>query len=309
MKGKDLKEEIKESSGENRVMFGNPTKRLACIGMNWRNINVKDLFKIFNSILLGSSPLSVKLCKTKIGRERLGDNNIFVKSCEEGRIDECYTAVAEFEDVDDSKHIYTACDGVRLGNSGMVFDLRFVPDSLDLQNVCDEAFNDDGCEEKDFVVREKKEEEDDSEIESRLEKLFKEKEINFDLVSELVDMSDDENISGLQDHLPISSENEKSKFLESSSDDFNDEISEDKEIENKKAKKKESSKKDIETIPRGKPIDECDGFMFDPKDKRFEAIFEDEDFAIDPTHPEYKRKGGLKEILDEKRKRIKDNID
>lgn len=295
--------EVKGSEEENGVMIGEATKRIACLGMNWVHLGIKDLFKIFDSALPYSSPLNVKLCKTKIGKERLGDNNIFIKDCKKGSIKECYAAVAEFEDIEDSKHVYSTYDGAELGCSGMIFDLRFVPDSLDLQNVCDEVFSDDGCVEKDFRTKER-DEEDDSGMESELQRLFKEKEIDFDLVSRLVDISDDENTPRLQNELVASFENERDEFLESGSDDFNNEPS-----KNKKVKKKKDKEEDIEPIPRSKLADECDGFVFDPKDRRFEAIFEDDDFAIDPTHPEYKRKNGLKEILDEKRRRLKDNID
>ncbi|AFN83655.1 hypothetical protein EROM_090380 [Encephalitozoon romaleae SJ-2008] len=295
--------EAKGSEEGNVAAIGGATKRLACLGMNWANLDIKDLFKIFDSALPYSSPLNVKLCKTKIGKEKLGDNNIFVKSCKKGSIRECYVAVAEFEDIEDSKHVYSTYDGAELGCSGMIFDLRFVPDSLDLQNVCDEVFSDDECVEKDFRTKERDEEES-SGMESELQRLFKEKEINFDLVSKLIDISDDENIPSLQNELVVSSENERDDFLESDSDDFNN-----KPSKNKKVKEKKDKKEDIEPIPRIKPTDECDGFVFDPKDKRFEAIFEDDDFTIDPTHPEYKRKSGLKEILDEKRRRLKDNID
>ncbi|AFM98933.1 hypothetical protein EHEL_090370 [Encephalitozoon hellem ATCC 50504] len=298
---------MKEAKERNEAAVGDATKRIACIGMNWAHLSMKDLFKIFNSALPYSSPLNVKLCKTRIGRERLGDDNTFVKSCEEGSIRECYVAVAEFEDVEDSKQVYATYDGAELGCSGMVFDLRFVPDSLDLRNVCDEVSSDGEWEEKDFRAREKDSDED-SGMGFELERLFKEKEIDFGLASKLVDVSDDEDVPSIQDELVVSPDSKRSELSESISDDFSDDFNREAP-KNKKPKKKEAKVEDIEPIPRSKPTDECDGFVFDPKDKRFEAIFEDDDFAIDPTHPEYKRKGGLKEILDEKRRRLKDNID
>ncbi|UYI26717.1 NUC153 domain-containing protein [Encephalitozoon cuniculi] len=307
MREESLEEKANESSEKNGAVLGNPTKRLACVGMDWTRVDVKDLFKIFNSILPYSSPLSVKLCKTRIGRERLGDNNVFVKRCAGEGLRGCYVAVAEFEDVEDSKNVYSACDGVELGNSGMVLDLRFVPDSLDLRNVCDEAFGDDGYREKSFSrrTREKLEDEDtDSEMESKMQRLFEEKEIDFGLVSELVDMSDDGDAPDVASHLPASAESEEDDFLESSGDELDENLRESQE----NAKEKDR-KESIGAIPRIKATDEFDGFVFDPKDKRFVAIFEDDNFSIDPTHPEYKKKGGMKEIMDEKRRRLKDNIE
>lgn len=294
---------------DREAVFGDATRRLACVGMDWARVSVKDLFGIFNSVLAHSSSLqSVKLCKTKVGRERLGNDEVFVKRCEDG-IEECYVAVAEFQDVEDSKEVYSICDGTKLEDSDLMFDLRFVPDTLELRNVCDEAFSDARGMERKFGHKARRDMEDDtdSEMESKLKKLFEQKEISFDMVSELVDMSEDEEPIATPSSLTPASAKKDEFFGSDCEDSFGEEYKEHKQAEKKKPRKREAKKENIETIPRCKGSDEGDGFVFDPKDERFGALFEDNDFSIDPTHPEYKKKGALKQILDEKRKRFKDD--
>ncbi|SCW02290.1 LAFE_0F03180g1_1 [Lachancea fermentati] len=50
-----------------------------------------------------------------------------------------------------------------------------------------------------------------------------------------------------------------------------------------------------------------DGFKPDLNDPRFSEVFEDHDFAIDPSQPEFKGTAAMKEILKERRKRNKNH--
>lgn len=49
--------------------------------------------------------------------------------------------------------------------------------------------------------------------------------------------------------------------------------------------------------------DEGDGFEIDVQDPRFGAVFERSEFAIDPSHPKFKGTEGMKKILEEGRKK------
>ncbi|KAI2466235.1 hypothetical protein F4781DRAFT_406380 [Annulohypoxylon bovei var. microspora] len=51
------------------------------------------------------------------------------------------------------------------------------------------------------------------------------------------------------------------------------------------------------------------GFEMDVKDDRFKAVFESHEFAIDPSNPKFKATQGMKQLLDERRKKRKNNPD
>ncbi len=69
-----------------------------------------------------------------------------------------------------------------------------------------------------------------------------------------------------------------------------------------RAEKKKSKKKKHQ-----KDTGEQDGlqedFQIDVRDARFQAMFEDHEFAIDPSDPKLKATPGMKRLLDERRKR------
>ncbi|KAI1208375.1 uncharacterized protein F4807DRAFT_149794 [Annulohypoxylon truncatum] len=51
------------------------------------------------------------------------------------------------------------------------------------------------------------------------------------------------------------------------------------------------------------------GFEMDVKDDRFKAVFESHEFAIDPSNPKFKATPGMKQLLDERRKKRKNDPD
>jgi hypothetical protein len=72
-----------------------------------------------------------------------------------------------------------------------------------------------------------------------------------------------------------------------------------------KQKKKEKARKGKGKKDRDK-VDKSalqQDFAMDVKDDRFRAVFEDHDFAIDPTNPKFKSTEGMKKLLEEGRKR------
>ncbi|KAI1775028.1 hypothetical protein F4818DRAFT_58872 [Hypoxylon cercidicola] len=52
-----------------------------------------------------------------------------------------------------------------------------------------------------------------------------------------------------------------------------------------------------------------EGFEIDVKDNRFKAVFDSHEFAIDPSNPKYKATQGMKQLLEERRKKRKGDSD
>lgn len=295
------------------------TKRLACVGLDWSRVSVKDVFKMFDSFLSHSSLTSVKLYKNKLGREKLGNCCTYTKNKRTGRY---YLAVAEFRSIEDSVLIYETCDGNELENSGMFLDLRFISDDTVLGDACDEATSCESYNEKRFVSKSrdvlKDEDTDTDDLEAEIQALFEQKEIDLDAVYKFVDMSDDEETKNTFKSLLTKTNSadaspEDRSDCEDSGSDFNEVYNLLLKKSSKKNEKgfaaKEPKKNAVKIASCSASKDEYKAFVFDPKDERFGVLFEDDDFAIDPTHPEYKKKGGMKDLLDEKRRRFRDTND
>jgi hypothetical protein len=77
----------------------------------------------------------------------------------------------------------------------------------------------------------------------------------------------------------------------------------------KRAKKKGKHRKKEKSLVEGEPIK--DDFKVDTQDPRFAPrLFENHEFAIDPTNPKFKGTAGMKALLDEGRKRrAKESLD
>lgn len=61
---------------------------------------------------------------------------------------------------------------------------------------------------------------------------------------------------------------------------------------------------------RGKKAEEREGlqddFEMDVADPRFAAMYDSHHFAIDPTNPQFKKTGAMQKVLEERRKRNRD---
>lgn len=77
-------------------------------------------------------------------------------------------------------------------------------------------------------------------------------------------------------------------------------MSEIRRAEKQKSKKKKKKKGDKSHGERGGLQDD---FEMDVEDNRFKAIFENHEFAIDPSNPRFKATKGMKQLLEEGRKR------
>ena len=75
------------------------------------------------------------------------------------------------------------------------------------------------------------------------------------------------------------------------------------------SRKKKSKKKLTEREREALAAKERDNFKMNVEDERFKDVFESADFAIDPSHPKYKGTEGMKELLDEGRRKRKVNAD
>ncbi|KAM0671900.1 hypothetical protein CWI42_040370 [Ordospora colligata] len=294
-----------EKNGSNTIERG-VQKRIACLEMNWKILSVKNIFYAFSSFLHHSSPVCVKLCKTELGRNVLGDDDVYTNG-DNTDIRKYYFAIIEFKDVQDAICVYKACDGIEYENSGTFFDLRFISEKFVVRNVCDEfpSTGTGGCAKRrlNAVYTANGMECDylDSESTEEMKMLFEDNEIDYEKVSMLIEMSEDEEDEIKRDNYIQKEESNDDELLEDE-DDFNSIYTKSKSKKKKISVAKEPGKKQV-LIPKANQDDECTGFVFDPLDERFEALFKDDNFSIDPTHPEYKKKGGLKEIVNEKRKR------
>lgn len=72
-------------------------------------------------------------------------------------------------------------------------------------------------------------------------------------------------------------------------------------VEKKKNKKSKKSKKDAAEAAAGLQED----FKMDVDDDRFKAVFDNHEFAIDPSNPKFKATSGMKKLLEEGRKKRK----
>ncbi|KAI1102376.1 hypothetical protein F4804DRAFT_313338 [Jackrogersella minutella] len=76
-------------------------------------------------------------------------------------------------------------------------------------------------------------------------------------------------------------------------------------MEKKKSKKyKKKGKKEVDDHGGLQ-----EGFEMDVKDDRFKAVFESHEFAIDPSNPKFKATQGMKQLLDERRKKRRNDPD
>ncbi|KAG8895538.1 pre-rRNA-processing protein esf1 [Tulasnella sp. 408] len=84
-----------------------------------------------------------------------------------------------------------------------------------------------------------------------------------------------------------------------------------------KAEKMSAKKKQPKLKTKGQPVEEAGnedeaedgrGFEIDVKDKRFQALHDEHEFAIDPSNPHFKKTKAMSQLLDERRKRLKEKV-
>lgn len=74
-----------------------------------------------------------------------------------------------------------------------------------------------------------------------------------------------------------------------------------KEIVKKESKKSKKRRKQQEKLKNAQE----ENFKLDLKDDRFVAVFENADFNIDPSHPNFKKTQSMSDMVEEKQRRIK----
>lgn len=75
-----------------------------------------------------------------------------------------------------------------------------------------------------------------------------------------------------------------------------------------KAAKKKSKKRLSERERKALAMKERDGFEMDVGDERFTDVFRRSDFAIDPSHPRFKGTDGMKQLLEEGRRKRRSGV-
>ena len=76
----------------------------------------------------------------------------------------------------------------------------------------------------------------------------------------------------------------------------------------KASKKKKSKKRLSEREKEALAMKERDAFEMNVGDERFKDVFRRSDFAIDPSHPRFKGTDGMKQLLDEGRRKMKSGV-
>ncbi|TBU04158.1 hypothetical protein CWI36_0804p0010 [Hamiltosporidium magnivora] len=287
---------------ENEMDYGISTKRLAVLNLDWDFIKPEDIFFQFKSFLNSEDELiSVNFCKKSNEKDDLPEiGTIKVDGKEEKDKDQmqlrkyllekrkCFMVVAEFRDVLAAERIYEICDGLELEESMNYYDLRFLPDNFKLENIIQIVTNTSNYEyckvPRSLVFQNKIKYEWDVDIkrENFFKKLFEQEIMDERLANKLIDISD-ENSNQFSNENKIDEPHKNSLETKNNISVKKIKQKEKKNIENKKSKKSE--------------------FIFNPNDERFVSIYESRDYAIDVTHPNFRKsERGLKEILKEKRK-------
>lgn len=95
------------------------TKRLAVSNLNREKVPIQWLFKIIET-LLEKKIVSIRTYLSK-------KNTAF--------------SVVEFFDSDDAKKLYDFCDGLQIEDTKEVFDLSFIPESMEFEDPLDECLD------------------------------------------------------------------------------------------------------------------------------------------------------------------------
>ncbi len=148
--GADVEEE------QEQIEFGDSSRRLAVMNMEWDYVKAADLFVLFQSFVPPGRLLkSVTVYRSEFGKKQMaleskhgpvglwagggaqadsddedgGINQARLRKYERDRLKYFY-AVAEFDSKAASEHVYRECDGVDFGSTGCALDLRYVPKDM-----------------------------------------------------------------------------------------------------------------------------------------------------------------------------------
>ncbi|XP_021907988.1 pre-rRNA-processing protein esf1 isoform X2 [Carica papaya] len=160
----DGEPEIQE---ENIPVIEKETRRLAVVNMDWRHVKAVDLYVVLSSFLPKDGHiLSVSIYPSEFGLQRMkeeevqGPVGLFDDENEEKDKDDddddeidneklrayersrlrYYYGVVECDSSATADYLYKACDGTEFERSSNVFDLRFIPDSMEFKHeACDVA--------------------------------------------------------------------------------------------------------------------------------------------------------------------------
>jgi hypothetical protein len=158
----DIADENEEDTEQ--IDMGEESRRIAIVNLTWEQIRAVDLLVLFNSFLPeGGMVERVLVYPSDYGLQKMkeeqkkGPQGIWKENREdmdeEDPFDQVklrefelqrmryYYAIADFDSVETSAHVYRECDGMEFMASGNLIDLRFVPDdqSFESREIRDEA--------------------------------------------------------------------------------------------------------------------------------------------------------------------------
>ncbi|XP_074566016.1 pre-rRNA-processing protein esf1 [Curcuma longa] len=144
------------SSHEDTPIIDNETNRLAVVNMDWDHIKAIDLYVVMSSCLpKGGQVLSVSIYPSEFGLKCMeieavsgpfalidsgnsdeDDSDIDNEKLRTYELNKLryYYAVVILDSIATASHIYTTLDGTEFLESSNVFDLRFIPDSMDFKH-------------------------------------------------------------------------------------------------------------------------------------------------------------------------------
>ncbi|XVF58564.1 hypothetical protein PTKIN_Ptkin07bG0076200 [Pterospermum kingtungense] len=152
----DREPEIEE---ENIPMIEKETRRLAVVNMDWRHVKATDLYVMLSSFLPKDGQIiSVAVYPSEFGLKHMKEEEIHgpvglfddeneendedssddidnekLRAYERSRL-RYYYAVVECDSSATADYLYKACDGTEFERSSNVFDLRFIPDSMEFKH-------------------------------------------------------------------------------------------------------------------------------------------------------------------------------
>ncbi|GBG28345.1 Pre-rRNA-processing protein esf1 [Hondaea fermentalgiana] len=167
----DLENAEEEEEEEEDIPVGDSTSRIAVQNLDWSRLRAQDILVALQSFLpVGGVIRSVTVYQSEFGEKRLQEEEMHGPRVEgierrtvalndptdfelageqeanEGadfdmeklrkyELDKLkyYFAIVEFNSVEAADHVYKECDGVEFERSSITFDLRFVPDGLEIE--------------------------------------------------------------------------------------------------------------------------------------------------------------------------------
>lgn len=290
---------------EESIVYGQASRRLAILNLDWDIIDGKDIYRTLEAFLPpGGSMQHVRVYKSKEGKKMLEieekegpileprdstekSKAIAIRKYLLKRMRYFY-AVAEFDSEVTAEAVYQIVDGVEIGKTMNYMDVRFIPGDHAIDDEMTEEATSagelgEGRTASSSVYHSKVSLgwEEDEKRGNYLRGLFTDKNLDLSKAKDLIDISDEDQDDEKQDMYKrvLLGEQKENASAPSS-------------IPKTKPRVKKSMGKRKETSSGESDVDS--GFEADPQDPRFAERHTEGDFAIDAMDPSFKTTKGSK---------------